>query len=83
MASKISRTAELQYSPDYNRIELVVPKGTRLADLSKIIDALGKGKFGHLPRGCLACTSGDNFIIRERLENVIRVDLERATMLRG
>lgn len=83
MASKLARTAELQYSPDYNRIELVVPKGTKLVDLAKVIDALGRGKFGHLPRGCLACTSGDNFVIRERLENVIRVDLDKATMLKG
>lgn len=81
MASKLSRTAELHYSPDYNRIELVVPKGTRLADLAKVIDSIGKGKFGGLPRGCNNCTSGDHFTIRERLENVIHVDLDRGTMI--
>jgi hypothetical protein len=81
MASKkVSHYAELQYSPEYNRMELVVPQGTKIADLAKVIDAIGKGKFGNLPRGCLACTSGDNLIIRERLENVIRVNLERGSV---
>ena len=83
MAARAMRTAELQYSPDYNRIELVVPKGTRLADLGRLIDLIGRGKIAHLPRGCLACTSGDHLVIRERLENVIRVDLDKGTVLPG
>jgi hypothetical protein len=78
-----SRVAELHYSKDAHRIELVVPHGTKTADLAKIIDFMSKDVLGKLPRGCLACTSGDHFHIRERLENVIRVDLDQRRIIAG
>jgi len=76
-----ARVAELQYSRDHNRIELVVPHGTKVSDLPKIFEVLGRGILGRLPRGCLACTSGDHLFIRERLDHVIRIDLERGTAI--
>lgn len=76
------RIADLGYSKDLGRIEAVVPHGTRVTELSKIVDVLfSKEIASHLPRGCQACTSGDHFIIRERLENVLRVDLDKKAIL--
>ena len=70
-----ARMAELQYSKEHGRIEVILPYGTRLADFN-LNDAILRDALAKLPRGCPACTSGDNLIIRERLENVIRVDLD-------
>ena len=72
------RIAELQYSEDYGRVELIVPKGTKLATVNKLKDKLFRKDFvARLPRGCQQCLSGEPFIIRERLENVLRIDLEK------
>jgi hypothetical protein len=79
---KESRTAELQYSGDQGRIELVVPHGTKTEELGKLLDSvILRDALGRLPRGCPACTSGDHFLIRERLENVIRVDLDTGQVI--
>ena len=76
------RIADLGYSKDLGRIEAVVPHGTRVSELAKIVDILfSKDIAAHLPRGCQACTSGDHLIIRERLENVLRVDLNKKTII--
>lgn len=73
---KTPQVAELGYSTELKSIELVVPHGTKMAELSKIINSLNEsGIIGRLPRGCNTCTSGDHFNVRERLEEVIRVDL--------
>ena len=82
MNEESARFAEVGYSKENRAIELLVPHGTRIADLAKVIGFLTKDVFSKLPRGCTNCTSGDHFIIRERLENVIRVDLEKQTILR-
>jgi hypothetical protein len=76
MATATTRIADLGYSTALGRIELTVPHGTKFKDLSKIIDRL-PDFVAKLPRGCLQCTSGDHFHIRERLEEVIRVDLDK------
>jgi hypothetical protein len=75
------RVAELSYSKDYNRIELVVPHGTKSAQLGKMLEVLSREALARLPRGCPQCTSGDHLLIREQLENVIRVDLDKGTVL--
>ena len=73
---KNAQVAEIGYSKQTNQLELVVPHGTKSADLHKIIDSLqSKGFVARLPRGCNTCLSGAQFNIRERLEEVIRVDL--------
>jgi hypothetical protein len=77
-----ARVAEVAYSKDLNRIEVVLPNGTRLGDFAKISDVVfGRDIMGRLPRGCQTCTSGDHLMIRERLEHVIRVDLEKRTII--
>jgi hypothetical protein len=75
------RVAELQYSKDYGRIELVVPHGTKLADMPKILDSIARTALLRLPRGCNTCTSGDHLLVREQLEHVIRVDLDAGTII--
>lgn len=75
------QVAEVGYSKDTRTVEVVVPNGTKLTDLSKVLDFLARDVFSKLPRGCTPCTSGDNLIIRERLENVIRVDLDQRAVI--
>jgi hypothetical protein len=74
---KNAKVAELSYSKHTNQLELVVPHGTKTADLHNIVTSLNKGGFvAKLPRGCNTCLSGAQFNIRERLQEVINVDLE-------
>jgi hypothetical protein len=78
-----ARTAELQYSPEYSRLELVLPHGTKTAEFAKLRDILFSDLVARLPRGCPACLSGESLIIRERLEHVLRVDLESMKLIEG
>ncbi len=71
-----AKVAELGYSKQANQFELVVPAGTKTADLHSIIGSLQSNGFvARLPRGCNTCLSGAQFNIRERLQEVINVDL--------
>ena len=70
------RLAELGYSEKYGRIELTLPNGFSSKDFGRISDRLIADLINKLPRGCQACLSGESLIIKERLENVLRVDLE-------
>ncbi len=73
----MARVAELQYGKrgDQTVLELAVPKGTKLAEALKLKETLAD-HIARLPRGCGPCLSGEPFLIRERLEHVIRVDLD-------
>jgi len=74
---KSGQTAELSYSKETKTIDLVVPHGSKMADVVIIITGLvDGGVIGNLPRGCNTCHSGDHFFVRERAEEVIRVDLD-------
>ena len=78
--------AELRYSktgPEGHAIELLVPHGTKLKDIAKLREYVFSDLIAKLPRGCQACTSGDNFIIREQLDPVIRVDIANLKVLPG
>lgn len=76
--------AEFGYSKDMKRIEVVVPHGTKHGDLSKVMAVLfSKDVLSRLPRGCSTCTSGDHLLIRERLDSVIRVDLNKGVVVAG
>jgi len=70
-----STKAELYFRDDKTRstVELVIPSGLSHKDLSKITlgDLLSKFR----PSGCLACLSGQHFIIRERFEKVLPVEI--------
>jgi hypothetical protein len=83
-SARSGRVAELQYSPDYARLELTLPFGTKVAELAKLRERLfSEDIIGKLPRGCPNCISGESLLIRERLEHVVRVDLERMEVLEG
>jgi hypothetical protein len=77
------REATIGYSRETREIQVVVPHGTKLADLARVIDFMAKDIFAKLPRGCTNCTSGDHLIIREQLENVITVDLDQRVQIKG
>jgi hypothetical protein len=84
MATSLRGTAEIGYSTagPVPVIELRVPKGTGLANLAKVQQLISKEIISKIsPRGCAACTSGTNLIIREEFENVVRVDLGRGRLL--
>ena len=71
--------AEIQYSMQEKGpvFHVSVPKGMRVTDLTPITDILSKELIPKLvPRGCQACLSGADFHIRERLENVLHIDLQ-------
>jgi len=82
MTKGSARVAEIGYSKDLRRLDITVPNGTRFADLAKIFDRLStENIIGRLPRGCPQCTSGDHLNIREQLEDVIQVDLDRGELI--
>ena len=72
------KLAELHYGKQCDRmvLEIVVPHGTKIRDLTKL-DHIFKDIIGKLPRGCGSCLSGEPLNIRERLEHVIRIDLDK------
>ncbi len=82
MTAVAQRVAEIGYSKERREIQLLVPRGTRVADLTKVIDFLARDVFTKLERGCTNCTSGDHLIIREQLEKVVRVDLDARAIVR-
>ncbi len=76
--------AEIHFSKEgaVPRVELVVPHGTKLASILKVQELISKEIISKIaPRGCQACMSGVHFNIRERLENVLMVDLESNKIL--
>lgn len=68
-------TVELGFSPRTGQLELVVPHGTKFADLGKIFQQIDASALARLPRGCTPCISGQPFNIRERFEEVISVEI--------
>jgi len=71
--------AELSYTKTGTKmgtIELIVPHGTKLREIAKLRELVFNDLIAKLPRACPACHSGDNFVIRERLDPVIRVDIK-------
>jgi hypothetical protein len=80
----MARIAELQYSPEYAKLEVLLPHGSKLRDFAKIRGGLfAEDILGKLPRGCPACISGESLFVRERLEHVVRVDLDSMKALEG
>lgn len=71
------RFAKLGYSPRTGELELVVPFGTKFADLGKVLQQIDMSALARLPRGCTACISGHPFNIHEEYEEVVNVELPR------
>lgn len=77
--------AELSYTktgPKMGTIELLVPQGTKVREIAKLRELVFNDLIAKLPRGCTACHSGDNFVIRERLDPVIRVDIQSLKLVK-
>ena len=74
--------AEIYFSRkgDFPSVEVLVPHGTTLAQVAALHEFISKEAIAKIsPRGCPQCTSGVHLLIREKLEEVIRVELPRAT----
>jgi hypothetical protein len=77
--------AEIHFNTDGIRptVEVVVPRGTRLSDLTKLLDTASRDVISKIsPRGCQQCTSGIHLTIRERFEEVIRADINTGAIIR-
>lgn len=78
------RIAEVQYSQEYGKLEVLLPYGSKLEEFAKLRDGLFRDDvLGRLPRGCGACISGESLFIREQLEHVVRVDLDSMEVIEG
>lgn len=80
---KDDRLAELGYSEKYGRIELTLPNGFSSEDFARVSERVVADLVQRLPRGCQACLSGESLIIRERLDRVLRVDLDSMEVIEG
>ncbi len=72
--------AEIYYSKQgpTPTVEVVVPYGTTLAQVTALHDVISRQAIAKIsPRGCQQCTSGAHLTIREKLEEVIQVELPR------
>jgi hypothetical protein len=67
--------AEVSYSPETKQIKIVVPHGTKSAELGKIIELCTRP--GIVRRPCTTCYSGDHFLVAEELADTTTVDLDK------
>jgi hypothetical protein len=84
-SAESNRVGELHFSKEGPMpvAELIVPHGTKLNDLLKVQELISREVLPEIsPRGCLPCISGCHLIIRERLENVLQVDLDAVRIIR-
>jgi hypothetical protein len=83
MADK-ARIAELQYSPEYGRLEMTVPHGSTYEEFAGLSQKLLEPNLvKKLGGACPRCLSGLSLIIREQLEHVIHVDLDTGKTVGG
>jgi hypothetical protein len=72
----MAKTAEVSYSKETRQIQVVLPHGSKSADLSHVLrNVFGPNGIARLPRGCQTCTSGDHLLIREELADTIKVEI--------
>jgi hypothetical protein len=76
--AKVVPQAEIYFSRQgvVPSVEIVVPYGTTLGQVAALHQVISKEAISKIsPRGCAQCTSGVHLTIREKLEEVIRVEL--------
>lgn len=69
------RQATLSVNKATGAVRFNVPQGTTLVDAVRALQSIDLSKLARLPRGCLACLSGQPFDIREQFDPVINVRL--------
>jgi hypothetical protein len=76
------RQAEIHFTKEGVRpqVEVVVPQGTLSKDLVRIHEIIDNDLIPRLT-GCGGCYSGLDLIVRNRLDQVIRVDLESGQII--
>jgi hypothetical protein len=67
--------ATVSYSEQTHEIKVVVPRGTKSADLGKIVELCRTTLFPP-SRFCNTCVSGRNWVIAEEAPEVTQVDLD-------
>jgi len=73
MTDKFTGEVHLREDKLHNSLEIVIPKGISHKELTKV--SLGDLLSKFRPSGCGACLSGQDFIIRERFEKVLPIDI--------
>jgi hypothetical protein len=81
----MAKTARLYYPKRKGgTVEVVVPRGTRLAELVKVHEKLDEEVLTKIaPHACGPCLSGIPLVIREDLEQAAHVDLAKGTIQPG
>ena len=67
--------AQVSYSEATKEIKVIVPRGTKSADLAGIIELCYRP--GIVRRPCTTCTSGDHLVVAEELPDITLVDLNK------
>jgi hypothetical protein len=81
--AKAQPQAEIYYSSKDGTptVEVLVPHGTTFAQVAALHEVISRQAISKVsPRGCAQCTSGSHLTIREKLEEVIRVDLPQVAV---
>jgi hypothetical protein len=78
----MAKHAQIGFSEKTKTIELVLPSGMKTAELGKVAPKLIGDLVARLPRGCQSCISGFSFNIREQLEHVVNVDLDKMEIIK-
>jgi hypothetical protein len=68
--------ATVSYSEETKTVEIVVPRGTKGADIGRIVERARTTLFPN-PRLCSTCFSGRVYNIREAAPEVAEVDLDK------
>jgi hypothetical protein len=68
--------ATVSYSEETKEVKVVVPRGTKSADLGRIVELARTALFPN-PRLCSTCFSGRNWQIVEEAPEVTHVDLDQ------
>lgn len=66
----------VSYSEETKQVKIVVPRGTKSADLSRIVERARTTLFPN-PRLCSTCFSGRQWEIVEQAPEVAEVDLDK------
>ena len=73
MSQQLKIEAHVRDDKFQNSLEILVPQGMTHKELRNV--NLGKLLEKFRPSGCAACLSGQHFVVRERFQKVLPVDI--------